>query len=59
MKEELKTIIERRLAAQSVKLRAVIELTCFTYDGIEAIKKALRTGLDMSTEQIPIQVSTA
>ena len=38
------------------KLRTDIEVTCFSYEGIEAIKEALQAGADMSSDVIPIQV---
>ncbi|EIM80520.1 uncharacterized protein STEHIDRAFT_68245 [Stereum hirsutum FP-91666 SS1] len=47
--------IARRLTPQPIKLRADIELTCYTPAGIDAIKKALREGERSSTEQVPIK----
>lgn len=47
--------IARRLTPQPVKLRADIELTCYTPAGIDAIKKALRAGETMSNEAVPIK----
>jgi hypothetical protein len=41
---DLLTYIKRRLAPQPVKIRADIEVTCFTYEGIDAIKAALTEG---------------
>lgn len=41
LKNDLLTYIKRRLAPQPVKIRADIEVTCFTYEGIDAIKTAL------------------
>lgn len=42
IEEELKSYISKRLTPQPTKLRADIEVTCFGYDGIDAIKTALR-----------------
>lgn len=47
--------IARRLTPQPIKLRADIELTCYTPAGIDAIKKALRAGEKVSTEAVPIK----
>ena len=41
---------------QAVKVRADIEVSCYTYEGIDAIKAALRAGLECSTEQIPLNI---
>ena len=48
--------ITRRLTPQPAKIRADIEVTCFSYDGIDAIKAALLAGEKMSTAQCPIKV---
>ncbi|KAI0075052.1 hypothetical protein K474DRAFT_1685472 [Panus rudis PR-1116 ss-1] len=47
--------IARRLTPQPIKLRADIELTCYTPAGIDAIKKALRAGEQQSNEAVPIK----
>jgi len=47
--------IARRLTPQPIKLRADIELTCYTPAGIDAIKKALRSGEKQSNEAVPIK----
>jgi len=47
--------IARRLTPQPIKLRADIELTCYTPAGIDAIKKALKAGEKQSTEAVPIK----
>ena len=48
--------INRRLLPQKAKIRADIEVMCYTYEGIEAIKEALRAGETLSTEQVPIKI---
>jgi len=48
--------IKRRLTPQPIKLRADIEVTCFRYEGIDAIKTALAKGEQMSTEAAPIKI---
>ncbi|KAK2464477.1 hypothetical protein APHAL10511_003456 [Amanita phalloides] len=44
-----------RLTPQPIKLRADIELTCYTPMGIDAIRKALRAGEAQSSEAVPIK----
>lgn len=34
-----------------------IEVACYGYEGIDAVKEALRAGLSCSTESMPIKVS--
>ncbi len=53
---ELRATIARRLTPKPVKVRADIEVKCFAYAGIEAIRKALQAGEAMSTEEVPIKV---
>lgn len=54
--KELQANIARRLTPQPVKIRADVEVTCFGYEGIDAIKKALLKAEALSTETIPIKV---
>ncbi|KAJ7123352.1 eukaryotic translation initiation factor 2 subunit alpha [Mycena filopes] len=51
----LTATIARRLTPQPIKLRADIELTCYTPAGIDAIKRALRSGEKASTDTVPIK----
>ena len=37
--------IEKRLKPQIVTVRAKVEITCFTHEGVDAIKRALKCGL--------------
>ncbi|KAH8106519.1 translation initiation factor 2, alpha subunit [Phellopilus nigrolimitatus] len=52
---QLTATIARRLTPQPIKLRADVELTCYTEAGIDAIKRALRAGEAASTEAVPIK----
>ncbi|KAG7693596.1 hypothetical protein KL933_004637 [Ogataea haglerorum] len=54
--EELKEHISRRLTPQAIKCRADIEVSCFSYEGINAIKEALAAAESLSTEQNAIKV---
>uniref|UniRef100_A0A0B7AEZ9 Eukaryotic translation initiation factor 2 subunit 1 n=1 Tax=Arion vulgaris TaxID=1028688 RepID=A0A0B7AEZ9_9EUPU len=47
----------RRLTPQSVKIRADIDVACTYYDGVDAVKRALKKGLEMSTESMPIKIN--
>lgn len=59
LSEELKADIilniVRRMTPQKVKLRADMEITCFGYEGIEAIKRGIAAGESISTEEFPIK----
>ena len=48
--------VKRKLAPQPVKIRADIELTCFTYEGIDAIKAALSAGEAKGTAEAPVKI---
>ena len=37
---------------------ADIEVACTKYEGVDAVKRALRKGLEFSTEAMPIKVGT-
>ena len=54
--EELKSYIGKRLTPQPTKVRADVEVTCFGYEGIDAIKTALRTAESRSTADIQVKV---
>ena len=57
LKEELKAYILRRLAPQQVKIRSDIEVSCFTYEGIDAIREALFAGMELSTDNMKIKIN--
>ncbi|KNC48488.1 eukaryotic translation initiation factor 2 subunit alpha [Thecamonas trahens ATCC 50062] len=50
--ETLMKMIRRRLTPSAVRLRADVEVSCDTYEGIEAIKRALRAG-EISAADLP------
>ncbi len=56
IKRDLFSSIVRRLTPQKVKVRADVEVGCFAYEGIDAVKAALSAGESVSSEEIPIKV---
>lgn len=56
VKKMLVENIQKRLKPQPVKIRADIQVTCFGYDGIDAVKEALRKGEQIGTQDIPIKI---
>uniref|UniRef100_A0A0G4HBK4 Eukaryotic translation initiation factor 2 subunit 1 n=1 Tax=Chromera velia CCMP2878 TaxID=1169474 RepID=A0A0G4HBK4_9ALVE len=56
MKDELVADIKRRLTPQSLKLRAKIEVSCFAYEGIEAVKSALLKGLESAAKEYEVVI---
>jgi len=54
--DELKSYIGKRLTPQPTKVRADVEVTCFGYDGIDAVKTALRTAEARNTPDNQVKV---
>ncbi len=52
VKNELQSYISKRLTPQPTKVRADVEVTCFSYEGIDAVKNALRAAEALNS-QIP------
>jgi len=59
--EKTKTVlldqVKRKLTSQAVKIRADIECACYGYEGIDAVKTALKAGLSLSKEELPIKIN--
>ena len=49
--------IQLKLTQQAVKIRADIEVSCYAYEGIDAVKDALRAGIACSTDDVPIKIN--
>ena len=49
--------LKSRFKQHPVKIRAYIEVVCYTYDGIDYVKHALKTGLSCGTETAPIKIN--
>lgn len=45
------------MTPQAVKVRSDIEVACYAYEGIDAVKAALKEGLKFSSEEMPVKVS--
>lgn len=54
--DEIKSYITKRLTPQPTKVRADVEVTCFGYEGIDAIRTALRTAEANNTENNQVKV---
>eukprot|EP00045_Choanoeca_perplexa_P016340 m.219356 g.219356 ORF g.219356 m.219356 type:complete len:314 (+) comp17231_c1_seq4:205-1146(+) len=57
VKDCLKGKIQHRLTPQAEKIRSDIEVTCYAYEGIDAIKAALKAGQAVSTADLSVQVN--
>jgi len=53
---DLKDYIKRRLSPQPIKIRSDIEVSCYNYEGIDAVRKALIKGIETGTEQCPVKI---
>lgn len=56
VKQELHSYISKRLTPQPTKVRADVEVTCFGYDGIDAVKEALRKAEAKNTADTQVKV---
>jgi translation initiation factor 2 subunit 1 len=54
--DELKWYIGQRLTPQPTKVRADVEVTCFGYEGIDAVKTALKEAEKNNTETTSVKV---
>jgi len=50
------TNIRRKLTPQPIKIRADIEVTCFKYEGVDAIRDALVAGEKVGTEENSVKI---
>ena len=56
LQEQLVKNIRRRMTPQPLKLRADVEMTCFTYDGVLQIKEAMRAAEAQGVEDVQIKM---
>jgi translation initiation factor 2 subunit 1 len=55
-KDTLVDYIKKRLAPQPIKVRSDVEVTCFTYEGIDAVRDSLMAGQAVGTPEAPIKI---
>ena len=55
-RRECVAYVKTKMMPQPLKIRADIQVTCFSYEGVNAVKEALLAGQAMSTETVPIKV---
>ncbi|KAL4441270.1 hypothetical protein ABPG77_011507 [Micractinium sp. CCAP 211/92] len=56
VREGILVNIRRRLTPQPTKVRADVEMTCFSYDGVEKIKEAMRAAQACGSEACPVSM---
>ena len=56
VKNEIQSYIGKRLTPQPTKVRADVEVTCFGYEGIDAVKNALRAAEAHNTPETQVKV---
>jgi len=56
VREELVSYISKKLTPHPTKVRADVEVTCFKYDGIDAVKEALRKAEAKNTPETYVKV---
>lgn len=55
IQQDILQSIVRRLTPQKLKIRSDVEVACFDYEGIDAVKRALAAGESVSTDEIQIK----
>lgn len=56
IREELLKVINSRLAPQPMKIRSDFIMTCFEYEGIDAIKNALMEGMKANCDMVKTEI---
>ena len=56
VKDELQAYISKKLTPHPTKVRADVEVTCFGYEGIDAVKNALRAAEAKNTVENQVKV---
>jgi len=55
--EVLVSTVQSRMIRQAVTVRGLFEINCYTYEGIDAIKHALKKGLEWNCEEYPLSIN--
>ena len=56
VKAEFQSYISKKLTPHPTKIRADVDVTCFTYEGIDAVKAALRKAEEKSSQDTEVKV---
>jgi translation initiation factor 2 subunit 1 len=56
IKDALVKNIRRRLTPQPVKMRADVEVTCFSYEGVDAVRESLLAAQKVGNEETPVKI---
>lgn len=57
VRKELIRCIARRFSLREIKMQSLIDLTCFKFEGVKAIKAALLKGDSLNTKDIPVKIN--
>lgn len=57
IKEDIETNLRRRLIQQWLRLRAKAEVSCYEYEGIDAVRDALTKGMEASKEECEVKIN--
>lgn len=56
MLDDLIQQISRKLTPNPIKIRADIEVTCFGYEGVDAVKASLSKGESLYSDAVPVKI---
>jgi translation initiation factor 2 subunit 1 len=56
IEQALVEVVNRKLTPQPVKIRADIEVSCFGYSGIQAVKSAILKGKSLSSSDVQLSI---
>jgi len=56
LKQNIETVLQRRLMSSVLRLQAKVEVFCAAYEGIDAVKAALLEGFKASSEECEVSI---